>query len=114
MIFYQLDHVVDEVLKSLPTAEQVFLKKYLNRDFPRKEAKYLWERILDHKWYVGERLKRDVGFRVAALDYVENFYEPNSLIGNKNRPSGVFGKISRSVGSNLRSYFISKSKILPQ
>ena len=114
MIFYQLDYVVDEVLKGLPTREQVFLKQYLSRDFPKKEAEYLWERIVDHKWYIGERLKRDVGFRVAAIDYVENFYEPGSFYVGKNRKSGVFGKIFRPIGSNLRSYFVSKSKILPQ
>ena len=112
MIFYQLDYVVDEVLKSLPTEEQVFLKKYLNEDFPRKEAKYLRERIEDHKWHISERLKRDVGFRVAAIDYVENFYERHSVFGNKNRKSGIFGKIFRPINSSLRSYFVSKSKIL--
>jgi hypothetical protein len=114
MIFYQLDFVVDEILKSSPSAEQIFLKKYLNADYPKKEAKYLWERIVDHKWYVGERLRRDVGFRVAAVDYVENFYEPGSFFGNKNNKSGVFGKIFRPLNSTLKSYFVSKSKILPQ
>ena len=114
MIFYQLDYVVDEVLKDLPAPEQIFLKKYLSRDFSKKEAKYLWERIVDHKWYIGERLKRDVGFRVAAVDYIENFYEPNSFFGSKNQKSGFLGKIFRPINSSLRSYFVSKSKILPQ
>ena len=114
MVYYQLDYVVDEVLKNLPTAEQVFLKKYLSRDFPKKEAAYLWERIVDHKWYVGERLKRDVGFRVAAVDYFENFYDRSSVFGGRNRKSGVFGKVFRPLGSHLRSYFVSKSKVLPQ
>jgi hypothetical protein len=114
MIFYQLDYVVDEVLKDLPTTEQIFLKKYLNKDFSRKEAKYLWERIVDHKWYLGERLKRDVGFRVAAVDYIENFYAPVSFFGRKTKKTGVFGKIFRPINSSLRSYFVSKSKILPQ
>jgi hypothetical protein len=114
MIFYQIDYVVDEVLKDLPSTEQVFLQKYLNRDFSKKEAAYLWERIADHKWYLGERLKRDVGFRVAAVDYIENFYEPNSFFGGKTRKPGVFGKIFHPINSTLRSYFVSKSKILPQ
>jgi hypothetical protein len=114
MVFYQLDYLVDEVLKNLPSAEQVFLKKYLSRDFPKKEAKYLWERIVDHKWYIGERLQRDVGFRVAAVDYVENFYQPGSIFGSKNRKSGIAGKIFRPLNSTLRSYFIQKSKILQQ
>jgi hypothetical protein len=114
MIFYQLDYVVDEVLKNIPSEEQVFLKKYLNADYPKKEAKYLWERIADHKWLVSERLRRDIGFRVAAVDYVENFYAPDLVFGNKNKKSGVFGKFIRPLNSTLKSYFVSKSKILPQ
>jgi len=114
MIAYRLDYVVDEVLKSVPSPEQAFLKKYLNRNYSKKESKYLWERILDHKWYIGERLKRDVGFRVAAVDYVENFYDPHAVVGGKNKKSGVIGKIFRPLGAALRSYFVSKSKILPQ
>jgi hypothetical protein len=114
MIFYQLDYVVDDILMNLPTEEQMFLKKYLNQDFPRKEAKFLWERIVDHKWYVSERLRRDVGFRVATVDYIENFYEPGSFFGSKTRRSGLFGKVLRPINSSLRSYFVSKSRILPQ
>ena len=114
MIFYQLDYVVDEVLKDNPSQEQVFLKRYLNRDYQKKEAGYLWERIVDHKWYVSERLKRDVGYRVAAVDYVENFYEPSPVYNNKNTRSGIFRKMLRPIGSGLRSYFVSKSRILQQ
>ncbi len=114
MIFYQIDYVVDEVLKSLPSAEQIFLKKYISRDFPKKEAAYLWERILDHKWHVGERLRRDVGCRVAAVDYIENFYEPQSFFGERKNKAGGLRKIFRPLTSNLRRYFVSKSKILPQ
>ena len=112
MVFYQLDYVVEEVLKNIPTPEQVFLKKYLNKDFQKKEANYLWERIVDHKWYVSERLKRDIGFRVATVDYVENFYEPDSVFGNINKQTGIWRKIFRPVNSALKCYFISKSKIL--
>lgn len=35
-------------------------------------AEAAWPRILEHKWYVSERLGRDVGLRVAAVDYFEN------------------------------------------
>lgn len=113
MIFYQLDYVIDEMLKDNPSEEQIFLKKYLAADYPKKEAKYLWERIVDHKWYVSERLKRDIGFRVAAVDYLENFYEPNSIFGNKNNPSGILRRFFRPLSSAARNYFVSKSRILP-
>ncbi len=92
MVFYQ----TDEDLNNLPTEEQIFLKKHLNWDFPRKEAKYLWEKIVEHKWYVGERLKRDIGFRAAAVDYFENFYEPAGN-GRQNRsraPQNVLSPIT--------------------
>ncbi|MBS1794802.1 MAG: hypothetical protein JSS81_13160 [Acidobacteria bacterium] len=96
MIFYQLDYVVEEVLKNTPSPEQLRLRKYLNRDFPQNEAKYLWGRIVDHKWYVGERLRRDVGFRVAAIDYFENFYEPQNL--SKTKP-GAWRRILGPLNS---------------
>jgi hypothetical protein len=114
MIFYQLDYIVDEILKEMPSAEQLFLRKYLNQDFAKTEARYLWERIIEHKWNISERLKRDVGFRTAAVDYFENFYAPDTFFGNKNRKSGIFGKVFHPVTSGLRSYFVQKSKILPQ
>jgi len=40
--------------------------------FPEQEAKELWQEILRHKYMISEALKRNVGIRVAALDYLEN------------------------------------------
>ena len=114
MNYYRLDYTIEKVLQDNPSREQKILLKLAGESFPKEEAKILWEKVQDHKWYVSERLRRDVGFRVAAIDYLENFYEPNSIFGSKNRKSGIIGKILRPVGSSLHSYFISKSKILPQ
>jgi len=36
------------------------------------EARAKLPQTLKHKWYVSERLGRDVGLRVAAVDYFEN------------------------------------------
>ena len=36
------------------------------------EAPQVWPQVLEHKWYLSERLGRDVGLRVAALDYFKN------------------------------------------
>lgn len=41
--------------------------------FETAEAKRLWEEILHHKYLVSERLKRDVGTRVATLDYLLHY-----------------------------------------
>jgi hypothetical protein len=37
-------------------------------------AQAAWPRIMEHKWYVSERLGRDVGLHVAAIDYFENVH----------------------------------------
>ena len=36
------------------------------------EAREVWPQVLEHKWYMSERLGRDVGLRVAAVDYFTN------------------------------------------
>lgn len=87
MIFHTLDYVIEKTLKQNLTTEQMFLKKYTNGKFSRGEARYLYERINDHKWYVSERLGRDIGLNVATVDYLENIYEDgkNSINSNRNR-----------------------------
>ncbi|MEA2082543.1 MAG: GGDEF domain-containing protein [Elusimicrobiota bacterium] len=37
-----------------------------------KEARTLWSAILEHKYLMSEKLSRNVGFRVASLDYFLN------------------------------------------
>lgn len=48
---------------------------------PRHDAKVVLERIADHKWLLSEKLGRDVGMKVAAIDLVENFYAPTQEPG---------------------------------
>ncbi|MGO9020354.1 MAG: ATP-binding protein [Syntrophobacteraceae bacterium] len=35
-------------------------------------ASELWAKILQHKWLLSEKLCRDVGFRIACIDFLEN------------------------------------------
>ncbi|HVO67339.1 MAG TPA: DUF4032 domain-containing protein, partial [Syntrophales bacterium] len=37
----------------------------------------LWPRILQHKWLMSEKLGRDVGLRVACIDFLENIEQAN-------------------------------------
>ncbi len=39
------------------------------KPFESDEAKRLWQEILQHKYFMSERLRRDVGMRVATMDY---------------------------------------------
>jgi len=39
------------------------------KPFDADEAQRLWQEVLQHKYLMSERLRRDVGMRVATLDY---------------------------------------------
>jgi diguanylate cyclase (GGDEF)-like protein len=43
-----------------------------HKRFPRTEARRLWFEILEHKYYMSEKLGRNVGIRVAVLDFLHN------------------------------------------
>ncbi len=109
MIFYPIDYVIEEIKKNEPSLAQINLKRYAGADFAREEATYVWQRVIDHKWYMGERLKRDIGLRVAAIDFIENFYDATTF-RQINRPKGFFRRFSRpAVSQTLRNYFVAKS-----
>lgn len=40
--------------------------------FEPEVAEELWTKMLQHKWFLSERLGRDVGTKVACLDFIEN------------------------------------------
>lgn len=43
-----------------------------HKRFQTEEAKRLWFEVLDHKYYMSEKLGRNVGIRVAVLDFLHN------------------------------------------
>lgn len=104
MIFYPIDYVIEELKKDELSVEQISLKYYANENFGRDEAAYVWQRVVDHKWYMGERLKRDIGLRVAAIDFIENFYDDSIFRKNDHR-RGFFRRASQT----LKNYFAAKS-----
>ena len=50
------------------------LRRLAGVELSAAEARAAWPCLLEHKWYMGERLGRDVGLRVAAVDYFENIH----------------------------------------
>ena len=50
------------------------LRQLAGVELSASEARAVWPSVLEHKWYLGERLGRDVGLRVAAVDYFENIH----------------------------------------
>jgi SpoVK/Ycf46/Vps4 family AAA+-type ATPase len=41
-------------------------------------AQDLWSKILQHKWVLSEKTGRDVGIKVACIDFIENIFSVNN------------------------------------
>jgi len=76
MIPFRLDYVIEKSIGEGACAEQEVLKELAGVKLRPAEARAEWPRVLEHKWFVSERLGRDVGLRVAALDYFANVRLP--------------------------------------
>ena len=76
MIPFRLEYVIERTLNEGACEEQSVLKELAGVRLRAAEARAEWPRVLEHKWFVSERLGRDVGLRVAALDYFENVRLP--------------------------------------
>ncbi len=88
MIPFKLDYVIERALGGGACEEQEVLRELAGVRLSGAEARAEWRRVLEHKWYLGERLGRDVGLRVAALDYFENVRLPrHTRTGHEPRPA---------------------------
>lgn len=84
MIPFRLDYVIEKSIGERVCVEQEMLKELTGVKLRPAEARAEWPRVLEHKWFVSERLGRDVGLRVAALDYFENVRLPrHTRVGHK-------------------------------
>jgi SpoVK/Ycf46/Vps4 family AAA+-type ATPase len=48
-------------------------------------AQELWPKILQHKWVLSEKLRRDVGLKVACVDYLENIEQLRTEVDEQQR-----------------------------
>ncbi|MBK8316486.1 MAG: DUF4032 domain-containing protein [Acidobacteria bacterium] len=88
-IQYRLDYAIDKS-SGKSSDERALIRAVAGIKLAPSDATRVWPRILDHKWYLSERLGRDVGPRVAIIDYLENV-EPL-----RRRVNG-FGELSPGV-----------------
>ena len=87
MIPFRLDYVIEKANVEGACEEQKVLKELAGVKLRPAEARAEWPRMLEHKWFMSERLGRDVGLRVAALDYFENVRLPrHTRLGHKAQP----------------------------
>ena len=75
MLPFKLNYVIEKVLSASPSWSRA-LKELTGVRLSESHASAAWPRLLKHKWYLSERLGRDVGLRVAAVDYFENIERP--------------------------------------
>jgi len=71
---YLLDRI-HEANQSVFLTHHVYsalLRVFTSMEFPEEEAETIWQAILDYKKTLSKKLNRDVGFRVAMLDYFIN------------------------------------------
>jgi Domain of unknown function (DUF4032) len=92
-ISFRLEHVIEEVLSQHPLDQKRVLRNVAGVKLSKTEARSVWPRVLEHKWLLSERLGRDVGLRVAAVDYFENIQPP--------RPSNFFNGGSEMFAPRL-------------
>ena len=82
MIPYRLDYTIEKILKTQNFNAQKTLKTLTGKTIARKEAQNVWNEVQNHKWLVSRHLGRDIGLRVAAVDYLENFHKPETFFAN--------------------------------
>jgi hypothetical protein len=67
---FPLDDVIARLIRR---PELDVLKQAAPEGLSSTRAREVLPRVLEHKWLLSEQLGRDVGLRVAAADYFENF-----------------------------------------
>ncbi len=84
---------------------QFLLEEFTGKRFSRNESDTIWANVVNHKWNISERLGRDVGFRVAAIDFIENFYQSGQGVKQLRNLTVPKIKIPSFLSKALRSYF---------
>lgn len=107
---YKLDYPTNNSLESIPGVGRSLLQVYTGSSISENEAKTLLHKIADHKWYVSQKLDRDIGFHVAAIDYVENFYEPQPA---ESSVPQFISKTAQILQSAMKKYLIAKADTPP-
>ncbi len=110
MELYRQEFAFERLIRTGPSVERTLLRVYTGGELSESDAKRLWQRIDDHKWYVSERLSRDIGFHVAAVDYVENFYKASPNDGQPSRSASAGHRFLSRLGQIFRLYFEAKGK----
>ena len=73
-VFTQMPPALAAAQPTAPSGVRALLGRLTGVRLSRAFAQDVWPQMLEHKWYLSERLGRDVGLRVAAVDFFENVF----------------------------------------
>lgn len=77
--------------------------------YPESQAQSMWNDIKNHKFFMSERLGRNVGIRVAAIDYLVNvrklIHAPRVIKSSDFRQTVKWARTDPLTGLHNRRYF---------
>ena len=97
MIPFRLDYVIEQTLRESANEEQKLLRELAGVRLTPSEAASEWGRVLEHKWFVSERLGRDIGLRVAAIDYFEKVRLPRHTRAARESKAGALRRATQAL-----------------
>lgn len=103
MTSFNSNYAFEEINNNLPI-QKTLLEIYTDQRIPAHEADELLRKVADHKWYISQQLNRDVGFHVAAIDYVENFYRPQTGRRYEGKFTKTINNAVQAIGSAVKTY----------
>lgn len=112
MLFYKIDYAIGKIFTTEPRQERILIRKYTGAKLSEREAIRLWDLIVDHKWFLSERLSRDVGIHTAAVDYVENFYRPAPVESWTAQLTDAWTRFTAFMRPLIREYFEAKGSAI--
>jgi transitional endoplasmic reticulum ATPase len=65
-----MNNTTQQILSPEESTSRIF--ELSGAKFEPDIATDLWPKIMKHKWLLSEKLSRDVGFRIACIDFLEN------------------------------------------
>ena len=103
MIQFKNDYAIDKIIAEQPSKEQNFLQNMFGKKVEKQAAKAYLKRILDHKWYISERLGRDIGLPVAALDFTVNIEPLPVAKRSRRKTNGGISWLSQAMRFGLNA-----------
>lgn len=104
------DKEISELKAFNPNFYGDLLYEIIGLRFSEKEAHFYWNELLKHKYYISEKVGRNVGIYVAALDYFYNLKkmikEPMIIEKRKFKSTEKRAKIDPLTHVYNRDYFL--------